>query len=231
MNCSVMRRLGISVLVGFLSVLLGGNPGSAGLIVNFPEPGAPNYPDFFSKINSINYNAGTDALAIVGLPQNAKISDILEYNDFLSSPMPTFSIIADITSAGTIGGGGGTLSITGKSISLGNSDTNLLSGVLEQFGFNQTIPNKNGRFEFIFGSLTGVLAPYFANGKAHALVTAVQDSGTAYDGTFNADFFFSGTGAKLNSDTLGVPIPEPSTATLAGLALAALLGISRARRR
>jgi hypothetical protein len=215
------------VLVGLISVILGGGPVSAGLIPGFPL--APTYPDMYSKITSIVYNAGSDTFSVTGVPQNLILPDLSEYNDFLPVPGPTFSITANITSAGAIGGGGGTLTITGTSPSLGNINPLLLSGTLEQFGFSQPNPN-SGRFEFIFGSLSGVIAPYYATGKAHLLLTAV-DVNTAFDGTFTNPEGFSFGGARLNVDTFGVPVPEPAGATLIGLALAALLAVGRAKRR
>jgi hypothetical protein len=215
-------------LVGLIVFMLGGGQVHAGLIVGFPA--APTNPDMYSAINSITYNAATDTFTVSGTPQNLILPDLSEYNDFLSSsPTPTFSIVADITSAGAIGGGGGSMSIIAKSPSLGNISTLLLQGTLEQFGFSQ--PNTNsGRFEFIFGSLTGVLAPYYATGKAYSLLTAV-DVTTAFDGTFSNPEGFSFGGARLNVDTFGVPVPEPTGATLIGLALAALLAVGRKRRR
>lgn len=226
MKVSTLNWTGRVMLIGALSVLLGGDQVRAALIPGFP---IPEPPDFYSEIGSVTYDATTDAFEALGTPQNFIRPDLSEVNDFLSSPTPIFSILADITSTGAIGGGGGSLSITGKSISLGNANTNLLSGVLEQFGFTQVNAN-SGRFEFVFGSLTGIFAPYYASGKAYALVTAGHSGADTdmFNGTFTSDFSFTGSSAV---DTFGQPVPEPATATLAGLALAAFMAMSRLRRR
>jgi hypothetical protein len=228
MSFNSSRSAGLTVLAGLMFVILGGSRVSAGLIPGFPI--APSNPDLYSAISSVSYNSATDTFSVTGIPQNLILPDLSEFNDFLSTnPTPAFSITAEITSAGAIGGAGGSLSIIAKSPSLGNNNTPLLQGTLEQFGFSQLNSN-SGRFEFIFGSLTGFLAPYYTNGKAYTLLTAV-DVTTAFDGTFLGGNGFAFGGARLNVDTSGVPVPEPAGATLIGLALAALLAVGRIRRR
>jgi hypothetical protein len=225
MSRSLSKSFVAAIIAGSALVSLTANANAA-WIGGFPGQQAP---DLFGSITSINYDAGSDAFTVTGIPVSFDKAGTIVSPDYPSIDAPlSYSITAAIDSLGNPGLG--TLTIAGKIPAAGANSGLLLQGNLEDFGFDDTAMPGLGVFQMVFNNLTGDLASYYTTGKAYVLLSSNLDASSGYSGSFASSFLFAMT---TQADTFGIPgnmVPEPSSIHLLGFAAIGLL-VRRFRKR
>ena len=192
----------------------------AGWVGSFPSQEAP---DLLASVSTINYNAATDTFSVLGAPISFDLPNNPPPPEYPVIDGPkAYSISAVIDNLGNFVSG--TLSVTGKIPAAGANSGLLLQGTLEAFGFDDNPFPNLGIFQLVFGNLTGDLAPFYGTNKAFVLISSYHPA-SGYTGSFDSNFSFLRTS---QIDSWGIPVPEPSSATL--LAIAAV-GLFQVRRR
>jgi len=172
-------------------------------------------PDISSSFADVTYNATTDLLSVSGFA--LELDDDGDDIGNLAITGGTFDLTATIDASGNLGGG--TITIGGTIPGLGYNSGTLLTGTLTIFGFPDVPPDDPAApFEFIFTVTGGDAAGLY--GSTGGTILTGHNFGGSFGSNFDNLFAgFPGTGAA-GADT-GVPVPEPSSALLIGLALGA----------
>jgi hypothetical protein len=199
------------------------NSAQAGWLGSFPSQEAP---DLFASVSSIAYNAATDTFAVTGTPISFDLPNNPPPPEYPVIDGPkSYTISAVIDSLGNFVSG--TLSVTGKIPAAGANSGLLLQGTLEAFGFDDNPFPNLGVFQLVFGNLSGDLAPHYSTNKAYVLISTYHPA-SGYTGSFENSFTFVGTS---QIDSWGIPVPEPTSATLFIMAGFGLSQIYRRRAR
>lgn len=192
---------------------------SFGALLGLSAP-TPPIADVDSFLVGVTYTPGNPmSLMVSGLPASFTMSDSVHHTIVDG----IWNIMASVDTSGVASGG--SLEILGTCPDVGANSGTLLVGTLDKFGYMD--PPGGELFEFVFKVTGGDLAPYYgaeADVQLHA-------TGAGFDGTFDQGFsnivdygdFQLATGT---ADTFA-PVPEPASAALVLLGIAAL----RIRRR
>lgn len=216
-----VRRSGmvaVWVIVGMLAVLMAG-PAQAALIDLYLKPS----PVITFNNVGVNYDATLDELTVKKdtFPIAVYYTEELN-NQYIYGP-PTFDITANITDAGQIGAGLGTLTIEGYIPSIGISTaTTLLTGSLTDFGFTDPPGGSGSKLQFLFDVTGGVLESQYGD------LAGVEVYGN-FSGYFNTSFNITGSIANTSPDPPPPPVPEPATITLILLGGGGLCFVRRKR--
>ena len=204
------RRIGqlAASLIIASSLLLGQTALATPLGLDLLPAGPGADPDIFSGFGSVTYTAATDSLVVTGNPQTIFSGGV---NYSILAGLTDLTLTATIDDFGVMSSG--SLSILGTAPGLGFNSGTLLTGTLTNLGF----AGAGSVLEWEF-TVTGGDAAGLWGGATGGLILGGSGFGGNWTSNFSASF-------TATSDTGAVP--EPSTALLVGLGLAALAARSR----
>ncbi len=165
-------------------------------------------PDIAVGFITVSYDAASDTLSAAGFA--------LQYDGGGAENTSTitgglYTLTATIDDSGNLLGG--SFTISGTIPSLGANSGTLLTGVLTDFGFNES---GGDPLEFLFAPTGGDLAPLYS------AESGIIMSFTGFGGSFTEDFENTGTGV---ADVAAIPVPAAVWLMLS--AMAGLIGIRR----
>jgi hypothetical protein len=169
-----------------------------------------------------SYNAGTGDLSLMGAPAQYDPTNIPGDSETVIPGLFQLNVLLD-PSGNLLSG---SFSVTGSVPGLAIANTTLLSGTIEQFGYE----TGTSVFEYAGTVTGGELAPAYG-GKFGIINNLV----VPFNGDFSQSFAVSPT-QGATADIFAVPqntnvVPEPATAAAFGItSLALLVGATRRRR-
>lgn len=175
----------------------------------------PAYPDISASGITVTYDHSMEILTAIGYPAFYKPDADPAHAQTIYGDDSQFSMYLMIDQYGAPHGG--TLTITGSFID-GGSTIPLLSGSLLSVGF---LDGGGDPLEFLFGNLSGSLAPSFSYGGAGVILSFTGFPSS----TFGQDF--SNQGLFGAADTFNYAVPEPGTLVLFASGIIIMIFIGR----